>query len=180
MIKVNLLPVKRKKKAKPLPPYLVLTVLVTVFVGLIMAYLIFFFNSRLSERKAQFESNKKKIAELKEKIKEVEDFEKRNKAFKERSEIIEKLSKNKSVPVKLLDEISAQLPNGIWLQTLSVSGLEKVDVIGYGFTNTDIVTFVDNIKNSSMFTEAYLLESKSEEKDKMPLYMFKLTFKIKV
>lgn len=180
MIKVNLLPVKRKKKAKPLPPYLLLAIAVTAFIAILMAYLIFFFNSRLSERKAQFELNKKKIAELKQKIKEVEDFEKSNKTFKERSEIIEKLSKNKSIPVKLLDEISAQLPTGIWLQTLSVSGLEKVDVTGYGFTNTDIVTFVDNIKKSPMFTETYLLESKSEEKEKVPLYMFKLTFKIKV
>jgi type IV pilus assembly protein PilN len=179
MIKVNLLPVKRKKKAKPLPSYLLLTIAVTVIIGFVMAYLVFFFNSRLSDRKAQFETNQKKIAELKEKIKAVEDYEKRNKTFKERSEIIEKLSKNKSIPVKILDEISAQLPTGIWLQTLSVSGLEKIDVNGYGFTNTEIVSFVDNIKNSPMFTEVYLLESKSAEIEKMSLYMFKLTFKIK-
>ncbi|MBE0427194.1 MAG: PilN domain-containing protein [Nitrospirae bacterium] len=180
MIKVNLLPVKRRKKAKPLPSFLILTIAVTVIIGVIMAFLVFFFNSRLSDRKSQFAANEKKIAELREKVKTVDDYEKRNKIFKERSGIIETLSKNKSIPVKILDEISSQMPNGIWMQTLSVSGLEKVDVSGYGFTNTEIVSFVDNIKSSTLFTEVYLLESKSTEIEKMPLYMFKLTFKIKV
>jgi len=178
MIKVNLLPVKRKKKSKPLPSFLITTILVTVGACIIMAYLAFFFNSRLSEKKAQFTANEKKMAELKAKIKAVDDFEQRNKTFKQRSEIIEQLSRNKSVPVKILDEISVLLPSGIWIHGMSVSG-DAVNLDGYGFTNTDIVSFVDNIKNSKMFTEVYLQESKSAEVEKIPLYTFKLTFKLK-
>ena len=179
MIKVNLLPVKRKKKAKPLPSFLIGTVAATIAVIVIMSYLAFFFTSRLSAKKAQFAANERKIAELKEKIKAVEDFEKRNKDFKMRNDIIEQLSKNKSVPVKLLDEINSLLPNGVWITALSFSG-GNINMDGYGFTNTDIVMYVDNIKNSQMFTEVYLQESKSAEIEKIPLYMFKLTFKIKV
>jgi type IV pilus assembly protein PilN len=178
MIKVNLLPIKRKKKAKPLPSFLVVTILITVGICIIMAYLTFFFNSRLSAKKAQFTANEKKIAELKEMIKAVDDFEKRNKTFKERNDIIEQLSKNKSLPVKILNEFSTLLPNGVWLQTMSVSG-GSVSLEGYGFTNNDIVSYVDNIKNSPMFTEVYLQESKSVEAEKVALYMFKLTCKLK-
>jgi type IV pilus assembly protein PilN len=178
MIKVNLLPVKRKKKPKPLPSFIVVTILITVIICIIMAYLTFFFNSRLSAKKDQFAANEKKIAELKEKIKAVEDFEKRNKTFKERNDIIEQLSRNKSLPVKILDEFSTLLPNGVWLQTMSVSG-ESINLEGYGFTNNDIVSYVDNIKNSPMFTDVYLQESKSVEAEKIALYMFKLTCKLK-
>jgi type IV pilus assembly protein PilN len=178
MIKVNLLPVKRKKKSKPLPSLLITTILVTVGACIIMAYLAFFFNSRLSEKKVQFTANEKKMAELKAKIKAVDDFEQRNKTFKQRSEIIEQLSRNKSVPVKILDEISVLLPSGIWIHGMSVSG-DTLNLDGYGFTNSDIVSFVDNIKNSKMFTEVYLQESKSAEVEKIPLYTFKLTFKLK-
>jgi len=178
MIKVNLLPGKRKKKAKPLPTFLLSIIAVTVGTLLVMAYLVFFFNSRLSARKEQFASNEKKIAELKEKIKAVEDFEQRNKTFKQRNEIIEQLSKNKSLPVKILDEISSLLPTGIWLQTMTVTG-ETINLEGAGFTNPEIVSFVDNIKNSKMFTEVYLQESKSADIEKIPAYKFKLTFKIK-
>jgi len=151
---------------------------VTVVVLVIMAYLAFFFNSTLAAKKAQFAENEKKITELKAKIKAVDDFEKRNKTFKERNEIIEQLSKNKSVPVKILDEISALLPNGTWLHAMTVSG-GAINLEGYGFTNSDIVSFVDNIKNSKIFTEVYLQESKSAEMEKVPVYMFKLAFKIK-
>jgi type IV pilus assembly protein PilN len=147
MIKVNLLPVRRKKKAKPLPSFLVITVLLTVVICILMAYLTFFFNSRLSAKKEQVAANEKKIAELKEMIKAVEDFEKRNKTFKERNDIIEQLSKNKSLPVKILDEVSTLLPNGVWLQAMSVSG-GGINLEGYGFTNNDIVAYVDNIKKS--------------------------------
>ncbi len=178
MIKVNLFPGKKKKKAKPLPALLIATIFVTIGTLIVVAYLTFFFNSRLSARKGQFAANEQKIAELKAKIKAVEDFEQRNKTFKQRNEIIEQLSKNKSVPVKILDEISALLPAGIWLHAMTVSG-ENINMDGSGFTNTDIVSFVDNIKTSKMFTEVYLQESKSTEIEKIPLYTFKLTFKLK-
>jgi type IV pilus assembly protein PilN len=179
MIKVNLLPVKRKKKAKPVPSFLLATIAVTVAACLIMGYLVFFFTTRLSERKTTFARNENTIVELKEKIKAVEDFEKRNKNFKERNDIIEQLSKNRSIPARLLDELSSLQPTGIWLQTLSVTG-DSISLDGFGFTNSEIVTYVDNIKGSKLFTEVYLQESKSTELEKIPLYMFKLTLKIKV
>ena len=178
MIKVNLLPVKRKKKAKPVPSFLLATIAVTVAACLIMGYLVFFFTTRLSERKTTFARNENTIAELKEKIKAVEDFEQRNKNFKQRNDIIEQLSKNRSIPARLLDELSSLQPTGIWLQTLSVAG-DSISLDGFGFTNSEIVTYVDNIKGSKLFTEVYLQESKSTELEKIPLYMFKLTLKIK-
>jgi type IV pilus assembly protein PilN len=178
MIKVNLLPVKRKKKAKPIPTFLIATILITLVSTIVMGYLMFFFSSRLSEKKQQFAANEKKIAELKEKIKAVDDFEKRNKTFKERNDIIEQLSKNKSLPVKLLAEVNTLIPTGIWLQSMTITG-DTIGIDGYGFSNTEIVNYVDNLKNSAMFTEVYLQESKSGEIDKIPLYIFKMTFKIK-
>src|SRR4030043_1999778 len=179
MIKVNLIPVKRKKKSKPVPTFIITMVVMTIVVSIAMAYLVFFFNSRLSAKKALVADNEKKIAELKEKIKAVENFEQLNKTFQQKNDIIEQLSKSRSVPVKLLDEISNLLPNGIWFQTMTMFG-DNVSIDGYGFTNTDIVSYVDNVKNSKIFTDVYLQESKSTEIEKIPLYVFKLTFKIKV
>jgi len=179
MIKVNLIAVKRKKKSKPLLTFIITMLIVTIGVSIVMAYLFFFFNSRLSAKKAEFAAKEKQIAELKEKIKAVENFEQLNKTFQQRNDIIEQLSRSRSVPVKLLDEISNLLPNGIWFQTMTVSG-DNVSIDGYSFTNTDIVSYVDNVKNSKIFTDVYLQESKSTNIGTTPLYVFKLTFKIKV
>ncbi|MEW6068212.1 MAG: PilN domain-containing protein [Nitrospirota bacterium] len=179
MIKVNLIPVKRKKKAKPIPTFIVTMVIITVIVGIIMAYLTFFFKSRLSTKRAEFAANEKRLSELKEKIKAVENFEKFNRAIQQRTDIIEQLSKNKALPVRILNEINNLVPNGVWLHSVAVVG-QSINIDGYAFTNSDIVSYVDNIKNSAMFAEVYLQESKSTDIGKVPLYMFKLTFRIKV
>jgi type IV pilus assembly protein PilN len=179
MIKVNLLPFKRKKKQKPLPGFLIATVILTFIVCIIMAYLAFFFSTKLSEKKNRFAVNERKIAELKEQIKAVDEFEQRNKMFKDRNDVIEQLGKNKSVPVRILSEIASLIPKGIWLQTMSVTGTNSISMDGYGFTNSEIVAYVENLKASPLFTEVYLQESKSMEMEKISVYMFKLTCKTK-
>ena len=179
MIKVNLLPVKRKKKHKPIPSFIVTMVIIVIVTIIVMANLAFFFNSRLSKKKALFKTNENKIVELKQKIKEVENFEQLNKTIEQRNGIIEQLRKNQSMPVRLLDEANNLLPSGVWLDKMAVSG-ENVSMEGYAFANSDIVTYIDNIKNSQIFTEVYLQESKSTTIENTLLYMFKLTFKIKV
>lgn len=180
MIKVNLLPVKRRKKAKPIPTFLVSAILITVVVGIVMAYTAFFFSSRLSDRKDQFAANERKIAELKERIKEVEDFERRNKIFEDRNAVIEKLSKNKSLPVKVLDELSSIIPIGIWYQRMELKG-NNISIDGFGFRNDEIVKYVNNAKKSDLFQEVYLRESKrgQEGREGTPLYIFKITFQVK-
>ena len=178
MIKVNLLPVKRKKKHKPIPSFIVTMVITVLVTIIVMANLAFFFNSRLSKKKALFKTNENKIVELKQKIKEVENFEQLNKTIEQRNGIIEQLRKNQSMPVRLLDEANNLLPSGVWLDEMAVYG-ENVSMEGYAFANSDIVTYIDNIKNSQIFTEVYLQESKSTTIENTLLYMFKLTFKIK-
>jgi len=179
MIKVNLIPLKRKKKAKPLPTFLIIGVFVTI-AALFISGLFFYRASRIfANTQAQHLANENKLAELKEKIKAVENFEKLNQTFEKRNNIIEQLSKNKSVPVMLLDELSTLLPIGVWLDKMTVAGT-TIKLDGYGFTNSDIVKFVNNIKASELFINVYLNQSKGVEMEKVPLYQFSITFTIKV
>ena len=178
MIKVNLLLVKKKKKQKPLPGFLISTVFITLATVAILAYLIFFFSGRVSARQAKVRENDAKISELKRKIKDVEDYEKHNADFQKRKEIIETLGKNKSLPVKILDETSKLLPAGVWLTLMEVKG-DNVSLGCTAFTNTDVVNYVDNLKNSRIFTDVYLQESVQTQTAGVSLYNFRLTFKIK-
>ncbi len=177
MIRINLLPVKRKKKAKPLPTFVVSITLITLLAIIASGYLFYYYNSSLQTAKDRFNSNTQKITELKNRIKEVENFEKLNATIEERSKIIEQLKKNQNQPVKVLDEISRNLPKGVWLRSMSVMG-DSGNIEGYGFTNSDVVAYVDNLKNSKLLTEIYLQESKQAVVEKIPLYQFKLTFKV--
>jgi Tfp pilus assembly protein PilN len=177
MIRVNLLAVKRKKKAKPLPSFVISTVLVTVVACCVMAYVAFYFNSKLQAAKTRFAANNAKIAELKEKIKEVDSYEKLNKTINDKNKLIEQLRRNQNIPVMLLDELSRRLPKGVWINSLAVSSTGG-NLDGFGFTNSDVVAFVDNLKDSKVLVDIYLQESMQAEVDKIPLYRFRLTFKV--
>ncbi len=176
MIKVNLLPVK-KKKAKPVPSFLFYAIGLFVVVCLVLGYMFYFYSSRLSERQAQFRANEQKIAELKAKIKEVEDFEQRNAVFQKRKEVIEQLGKNKTLPVKMIDEVSALLPPGVWLTALDFKG-QEVSLGGSAFTNSDVVNYVNGMKSSKMFSDVFLQESVQATADKTSVYNFKLKCKV--
>jgi len=178
MIKVNLIPTKKKKKQKPVPVFLIYTILLTIVTALILGFLAYFYSSRLSEREAEFKENERKITELKAKIKAVEDFERLNKTFQQRKDIIEQLGRNKSLPVKILDEISAQLPVGVWITAMDVKGSD-ISLTCTAFSNTDVVNYVNNLKNSKLFADVYLQESVQSKTKETSVYTFRLTFKVK-
>ncbi len=178
MIKVNLISAKKKKKQKPVPAFLIYTILLTVAIGMIFLYIAYHFTSTVAAKEAKVKENEKTITALKTKIKAVEDFEKLNKTFQQRKDIIEELGRNKSRPVKILDEISALLPPGVWLTGTDVKGL-NVSLSCIAFTNTDVVNYVNNLKNSKLFTDVYLQESVQSKQATTAVYSFKLTLKVK-
>ena len=178
MIKINLLPIKKKKKAKPLPTFAIAGVGIFIIAAAVMGYLFYFYSSRVSEKKQQVADNDKKIEELARKIKAVEDYEKKNAEYKKQKEVIEQLGKNKLVPIKVLDEISVQLPSGVWLNSLSLNG-GNVSISCTGFNNTDVVNYVNNLKGSKMFSDVYLQESIQGSQGGFSVYTFRITFKVK-
>ncbi len=177
MIRINLLPTVRKKRPKPLPGFLVTGVLLSIFVIIGVAYGIFYLKSRISSLEAEKKNNEREIAELNKKLKDVENFEKLNQSYKQRKEIIEKLRRDQSFPVRLLNEIARHLPPGVWLTNLTCSG--TVSLEGYGYTNDDVVSYVDNLKRSELFTDVYLHETKLSTIEKISVYQFKISFKVK-
>lgn len=180
MIRVNLLPVakKRKRKAKPIPSFVVMGVLLSLFAFIGVAYAMFYIKNKISSLETEKKNNEKEIAELNKKLKDIENFEKLNKSFKERKEIIEKLRKDQSFPVKILNEVSKALPPGVWLTNLSYGG-NNISLEGYGFTNDDVVSYVDGLKKSGLFVDVYLHETKLTNIEKTSVYQFKISFKVK-
>ena len=178
MIKVNLLLVKKKKKAKPLPAFLLVGIGIAFAAVAIVLYLNFSFKERVSAKKAQVADNERRLDELSKKIKAVDDYEKLNADFKKRKGIIEELGKNKSLPVKLLDEVSRLLSDGVWLTSMEIKGGD-VTLACTGFNNTDVVNFVNNLKGSPLLTDIYLQESVQVSLSGYSVYNFKISCKVK-
>lgn len=179
MIKVNLLPEKKKKKAKPLPAFLISLVLITVVTLAVLGYVVYFFNSRIEDRKRTVQVNDQRIKELEKKIKAVEDYEARNALFQKRKEIIEQLSRNRTIPVKVLDELSLRLPSGVWLNAFDIKGA-NISLDCTAFTNTDVVNYVNNLKNSKLFGDVFLQQSVQAQIANYTVYNFRLTLRVKI
>jgi type IV pilus assembly protein PilN len=179
MIRINLYPLRKKKKPRPVPGFVVAAVMVLVLTAVVTFYLNYFMKSRIKDLEAQKAANAEKIARLQEKIKEVKNFEALNQKFKERKQIIEELRRNQARPVKVLDELSTRLSDGVWLSDLTISG-DAINFNGIGFTNDDVVTLVQNLKASALFSDVYLHETTKSQAEGVDVYRFRVSMKIKV
>ncbi|MDH4028372.1 MAG: PilN domain-containing protein [Nitrospirota bacterium] len=178
MIRINLLP-SGKKKALLIPPVFIYGAAVFILLIMITFISTIFLISRASAIKDEISIKEKRVNELKLVLKEVENYEKDNMEFRKKTTIIEQLKKNQIVPLRLLDEISEKLPQGVWLTNMTDRG-GLVNIKGYAFTNSDLVSYVQNLKESKYFVDVTLEESRQENLDEYSVYKFSLVFKVKV
>jgi len=113
-------------------------------------------------------------------IKEVEDFEKRKVSLEKRIATINDLKKNQKGPVRIMDRISQDLPDLVWLDNMSLQkGL--VTLSGRGLNPTAIATFVENIKGDPLFEEPDVSGmTQSSAGPNQSVYSFGMSFTFKV
>lgn len=85
-------------------------------------------------------------------IKQVEEFQHRKDSLQKRIDLINQLKQNQKGPVRVMDQISRDLPDLVWLDRMSVSGT-MIQLGGRGLNPNAIANFVDNLKNDPLFTE---------------------------
>ncbi len=157
MIKINLLPTKKKppKKVIDLQQQVILAVLILVLVVMAMGYYWKTQNDRIAKLEKEKETAEKQIASQDNMLKEVKNVEEERKKVSEKIEIIEKLKKNQAGPVRLLDAVSTALPKGVNISSLSESN-NNISIDGEAFTNEDVVRFIDNLKASPFLKDVML------------------------
>jgi type IV pilus assembly protein PilN len=177
MIKINLLPTKKKppKKVIDLQQQVILAVLVLALVMMVLGYYWKTQNDRIVMLESEKAAAEKQIANQNNMLKEVNNVEEERKKVFEKIEIIEKLKKNQSGPVQLLDAVSSALPTGVNVTSLSESA-NTVNIDGEAFTNEDVVRFIDKLKASPLLQNVMLLETSQATQDKTDFYKYKLQF----
>ena len=179
MIRINLLPTgksKRVKKRTELQTQLMLAGISMGLTVILCGYFWWQLNHQITVLRNERGRATKERDDLKEKVKEVENFEQNKKVLEEKNRIIAQLKKNQSGPVHLLDELSRNLPDRVWLIAMNEQG-GKIDLEGRAITNSDIVDFINNLKRSPFFKDVQIVESRqtTDGEKKISLYNFKLT-----
>jgi len=182
MIRINLLPGPKGRKAKP--QYDVRAQLL-LGVGLVVITLAgcWWYSASLDDELAARQTEKadktKQVAALNEQVKQVADFEQRKKHLEDKNRIIDQLEKSRIGPVKVLDHVSQSLePLKVWLIRVAVNG-QSIDLEGRALSNDDVVEFVNNLRRTDYFTNIDLLESRAAVESQLSVYQFKLGFRLK-
>ncbi|HDZ62846.1 MAG TPA: hypothetical protein ENH40_06865 [Nitrospirae bacterium] len=180
MIRINLLPTKkRKKKAQPIPAHFVFMGLMIGVVCVVLGLYWMHLNGKISDMKADKQAKEIKLADLQVQLKEVENYEKAIAIFKEKAAAIEKLKKSQGIPLMLLEQVSEHLSKGVWLTSLKNSGM-GVSLKGIAFTNTELVAYIQNLKGSKNLTGVTPIESRQGKMGKISIYKFSLKLQMKV
>lgn len=124
--------------------------------GILTAVGYWLINKRtLASRQEQVTARKAEAQKLEAIIAEVESFQKRKDSLQNRINLINQLKQNQKGPVRIMDRVSQDLPDLVWLDKMSVSG-GRVTINGRGLNPNAIANFVDNIKNDPYFEEPEL------------------------
>jgi Tfp pilus assembly protein PilN len=110
-------------------------------------------------------------------IKEVEDYQKRKDSLQKRIDLINLLKQGQKGPVRVMDQISRDLPDLVWLDRLNMSG-GVISIEGRGLNPNAIANFVENIKSDSFFEEPDLSSVTSQAASSTTsVYTFSMSFK---
>lgn len=130
--------------------------------------------NKLSDRRDQVATKEVEAQRLESIIKEVEEYQKRKDSLQKRIDLINQLKQNQKGPVKIMDRVSQDLPDLVWLDRMVMSG-GQITLNGRGLNPNAIANFVENIKNDPLFEEPDL--SSLNQVSLNPLvYSFDMTF----
>jgi len=110
-------------------------------------------------------------------IKEVEDYQKRKDNLQKRIDLINQLKQGQKGPVRIMDQISKDLPDLVWLDKLTMSG-GVITIEGRGLNPNAIANFVENVKSDAFFEEPDLSSVTGlTASSTTPVYSFQMSFK---
>ena len=126
---------------------------VLAVLGVLAALGYWFWNKRLlTQRQETVAQRTIEAQKLEAIIKEVDEYQKRKDNLQQRIDLINQLKQNQKGPVRIMDQVSRDLPDLVWLDTMDVSG-GRISLSGRGLNPNAIALFIENIKNDPYFEE---------------------------
>lgn len=152
MVKINLLPHRALKRAARRRDFYVLaglsfaaSVLIVVAGGAVISGYI----AKQSSRNLYIrEANKK----LDGQIKEIAQLRSEIDGLKARQQAVENLQSDRNLPVHMLEELTRQTPEGVYLRAALQDGM-RVSLNGHAQSNERVAEFLRNLGNNSVWLE---------------------------
>jgi type IV pilus assembly protein PilN len=148
MIRVNLLPHRQIKRAAKQREF---GLMAAMAAGAACAVVFLGWQFLSAQNNAQLERNsrlEKANTELDKQIADIKDLKDQINNVLERKHVVENLQTNRSQAVVILDELTRQLPEGVYLKSIKQAG-NLITLDGVADTNARVATLVRNLSVSN-------------------------------
>ncbi len=179
MMRINLLPHRQIKRAERQRQFGLMGLMAAVAAG---AVVFMGWTYLGAQKESQLERNgrlEKAIASLDKEIADIRNLKDQINNVLERKQIVENLQTNRSQAVVILDELTRQLPEGLYLKSIKQQG-NLITLTGVADTNARVATLVRNLSVSNWMELPNLVEIKSFTLNGIKQNEFTLTVSLKV
>ena len=158
MILINLLP-HREAARKRRQEVFYVTLAASALFGVLVAGLVYaWYEAQISNQRSRNQFLQTEIKRLEAQIKDVATLQAEIASLRARQQAVEDLQADRNLPVHLLNEISRQLPEGVFLSSLRHQNL-SVTITGTAQSNERVSELLRNFSyNSSWLTKPELVE----------------------
>jgi len=110
----------------------------------------------LDEEINQLQQEKARLQAI---IVRVNEFEKKLQELEKREQLIETLKREREGPVRMLDDLSADLPDFVWLTSLT-QGANSVTINGMASSYVSIADYIQRLEASDLFQNVELIDAR--------------------
>ena len=179
MMRINLLPHRQIKRAERQREFGLMALMAA---GAACAVVFLGWQFLGAQRDAQVERNTRletAITALDKEIADIKNLKDQINNVLERKQIVENLQTNRSQSVVILDELTRQLPEGLYLKSIKQTG-NLITIEGVADTNARVATLVRNLSVSNWLESPNLVEIKSLTVNNIKQNEFTLNVSLKV
>jgi len=158
--RINLLPHREERRKASRKHFAIVAAMTAVLGGAIVLLVHGFYAAKVSEQVSRNEFLKKETDKLDKEIQEIQKLKDDIATLLSKKQVIETLQADRAQTVYLLDQLVRQLPDGIYLRTISQKGL-RINLVGYAQSNARVSNLMRNIESSQWLEAPKLNEIKA-------------------
>lgn len=163
MIRINLLPFRAARKKENVRRQISIYFLSTFLLMLLVAYSWFSMSRTVSALEKEKIAKQKKLKSYDDTLKKIKEIEARINEIKSKQKVIGTLEKNKTGPVRLLDDLATAVPEGrLFLKSFKESKGE-ISLDGTAKDNDTVAYFMDNLKSKKSISAVELVSARRSQ-----------------
>jgi len=148
MILINLLPHREAARKRQKDQFYVQLVTSFLIGGLISGAILLWYQGQIAAQQDRNTFLQSEIAKLEAEIKDIASLQREIASLRARQPAVQNLQRDRNLPVHLLDELVAQLPDGIYLSSTRQEN-QNVLLVGVAQSQERVSELLRNLSNSS-------------------------------